>query len=173
MLKYSPHHFFASFFFTGDKRFECSQCKKRFMRSDHLTKHYKTHINTKNLWGFFFYQNTQNFTTGTSQEVCATHTKEITQMKPPKKSPLTDLMYKEILPWGWSNKAINYSLNPFLKDFSAGAKSVWMKLGFNSAAYRCLIPCRQPTEWFRDQHANGESAMVSVSVVSQKSRNVF
>lgn len=35
---------------TGDKRFECSQCQKRFMRSDHLTKHYKTHINTKNLW---------------------------------------------------------------------------------------------------------------------------
>uniref|UniRef100_H3C7L8 C2H2-type domain-containing protein n=1 Tax=Tetraodon nigroviridis TaxID=99883 RepID=H3C7L8_TETNG len=34
---------------TGDKRFECSQCQKRFMRSDHLTKHYKTHINTKNL----------------------------------------------------------------------------------------------------------------------------
>lgn len=35
---------------TGDKRFECNQCQKRFMRSDHLTKHYKTHINTKNLW---------------------------------------------------------------------------------------------------------------------------
>lgn len=34
---------------AGDKRFECSQCQKRFMRSDHLTKHYKTHINTKNL----------------------------------------------------------------------------------------------------------------------------
>ncbi|KAG7274977.1 hypothetical protein CRUP_001070 [Coryphaenoides rupestris] len=30
-------------------RFECNQCQKRFMRSDHLTKHYKTHINTKNL----------------------------------------------------------------------------------------------------------------------------
>jgi len=34
---------------AGDKRFECNQCQKRFMRSDHLTKHYKTHINTKNL----------------------------------------------------------------------------------------------------------------------------
>ncbi|MGH0162153.1 UNVERIFIED_CONTAM: hypothetical protein FKN15_042332 [Acipenser sinensis] len=35
--------------YRGDKRFECSQCQKRFMRSDHLTKHYKTHMNTKNL----------------------------------------------------------------------------------------------------------------------------
>lgn len=40
---------FVSSHVTGDKRFECSQCQKRFMRSDHLTKHYKTHINTKNL----------------------------------------------------------------------------------------------------------------------------
>nr|XP_025041001.1 transcription factor Sp2 [Pelodiscus sinensis] len=32
-----------------DKRFECAQCQKRFMRSDHLTKHYKTHLVTKNL----------------------------------------------------------------------------------------------------------------------------
>lgn len=35
--------------FPGDKRFECAQCQKRFMRSDHLTKHYKTHLVTKNL----------------------------------------------------------------------------------------------------------------------------
>lgn len=35
--------------FSGDKRFECNKCQKRFMRSDHLTKHYKTHINTKTL----------------------------------------------------------------------------------------------------------------------------
>lgn len=35
--------------FSGDKRFECAQCQKRFMRSDHLTKHYKTHLVTKNL----------------------------------------------------------------------------------------------------------------------------
>ncbi|NWT56313.1 SP2 factor, partial [Erythrocercus mccallii] len=34
---------------AGDKRFECAQCQKRFMRSDHLTKHYKTHLVTKNL----------------------------------------------------------------------------------------------------------------------------
>lgn len=34
---------------AGDKRFECTQCQKRFMRSDHLTKHYKTHLVTKNL----------------------------------------------------------------------------------------------------------------------------
>lgn len=52
MLKsMSPPHFLFPFHLsTGDKRFECSQCQKRFMRSDHLTKHYKTHINTKNLW---------------------------------------------------------------------------------------------------------------------------
>lgn len=37
------------FFFSGDKRFECAQCQKRFMRSDHLTKHYKTHLGTKGL----------------------------------------------------------------------------------------------------------------------------
>lgn len=37
------------FFFPGDKRFECAQCQKRFMRSDHLTKHYKTHLGTKGL----------------------------------------------------------------------------------------------------------------------------
>lgn len=46
------HHCFNSPFhlFSGDKRFECNKCQKRFMRSDHLTKHYKTHINTKSLW---------------------------------------------------------------------------------------------------------------------------
>lgn len=38
-----------SFALPGDKRFECGQCQKRFMRSDHLTKHYKTHMVTKNL----------------------------------------------------------------------------------------------------------------------------
>lgn len=37
------------FALPGDKRFECGQCQKRFMRSDHLTKHYKTHMVTKNL----------------------------------------------------------------------------------------------------------------------------
>ena len=30
---------------TGEKRFECPECQKRFMRSDHLTKHRKTHKN--------------------------------------------------------------------------------------------------------------------------------
>lgn len=29
------------------KRFECPECSKRFMRSDHLSKHVKTHQNKK------------------------------------------------------------------------------------------------------------------------------
>lgn len=33
--------------FTGEKRFECPECSKRFMRSDHLSKHVKTHQNKK------------------------------------------------------------------------------------------------------------------------------
>ena len=28
---------------SGEKRFECADCGKRFMRSDHLTKHMRTH----------------------------------------------------------------------------------------------------------------------------------
>ena len=28
---------------TGEKRFQCPECGKRFMRSDHLSKHIKTH----------------------------------------------------------------------------------------------------------------------------------
>ena len=28
---------------AGEKRFQCSECLKRFMRSDHLSKHLKTH----------------------------------------------------------------------------------------------------------------------------------
>jgi len=28
---------------TGEKRFVCPKCGKRFMRSDHLSKHSKTH----------------------------------------------------------------------------------------------------------------------------------
>ncbi|MEQ2181788.1 hypothetical protein GOODEAATRI_015128, partial [Goodea atripinnis] len=31
----------------GEKRFECPECSKRFMRSDHLSKHIKTHQNKK------------------------------------------------------------------------------------------------------------------------------
>lgn len=31
---------------TGEKRFECPECSKRFMRSDHLAKHVRIH--TKN-----------------------------------------------------------------------------------------------------------------------------
>lgn len=27
----------------GEKRFQCPECLKRFMRSDHLSKHLKTH----------------------------------------------------------------------------------------------------------------------------------
>uniref|UniRef100_A0A4W5KTA1 C2H2-type domain-containing protein n=1 Tax=Hucho hucho TaxID=62062 RepID=A0A4W5KTA1_9TELE len=30
-----------------EKRFECPECSKRFMRSDHLSKHIKTHLNKK------------------------------------------------------------------------------------------------------------------------------
>lgn len=35
------------FFCLGEKRFECPECSKRFMRSDHLSKHVKTHQNKK------------------------------------------------------------------------------------------------------------------------------
>lgn len=33
--------------FSGEKRFACPECPKRFMRSDHLSKHVKTHLNKK------------------------------------------------------------------------------------------------------------------------------
>lgn len=33
--------------FSGEKRFVCPECPKRFMRSDHLSKHIKTHLNKK------------------------------------------------------------------------------------------------------------------------------
>lgn len=36
---------FLLLFFAGEKKFECTECGKRFMRSDHLTKHVRTHIN--------------------------------------------------------------------------------------------------------------------------------
>uniref|UniRef100_A0A1A9ZX95 C2H2-type domain-containing protein n=1 Tax=Glossina pallidipes TaxID=7398 RepID=A0A1A9ZX95_GLOPL len=29
---------------TGEKRFECMQCTKRFSRNDHLSKHLATHV---------------------------------------------------------------------------------------------------------------------------------
>lgn len=32
---------------TGEKKFSCPECPKRFMRSDHLSKHIKTHLNKK------------------------------------------------------------------------------------------------------------------------------
>lgn len=32
---------------SGEKKFVCSECSKRFMRSDHLAKHIKTHQNKK------------------------------------------------------------------------------------------------------------------------------
>jgi uncharacterized Zn-finger protein len=28
---------------TGEKRFQCTECNKKFMRSDHLSKHIRTH----------------------------------------------------------------------------------------------------------------------------------
>lgn len=37
----------TAIFFIGEKRFECPECSKRFMRSDHLSKHVKTHQNKK------------------------------------------------------------------------------------------------------------------------------
>lgn len=38
---------FCFSFKKGEKRFECPECSKRFMRSDHLSKHVKTHQNKK------------------------------------------------------------------------------------------------------------------------------
>lgn len=38
---------FISPSFSGEKRFVCPECPKRFMRSDHLSKHIKTHLNKK------------------------------------------------------------------------------------------------------------------------------
>lgn len=38
---------FFGFSPLGEKRFECPECSKRFMRSDHLSKHIKTHQNKK------------------------------------------------------------------------------------------------------------------------------
>lgn len=32
---------------TGEKRFQCPDCQKKFMRSDHLSKHIKTHQKQK------------------------------------------------------------------------------------------------------------------------------
>ena len=34
------------FCFPGEKRFGCNECDKKFMRSDHLTKHLRTHRKT-------------------------------------------------------------------------------------------------------------------------------
>lgn len=38
---------FTSDAVLGEKRFACPECPKRFMRSDHLSKHIKTHMNKK------------------------------------------------------------------------------------------------------------------------------
>ena len=35
----------------GEKKFTCTECPKRFMRSDHLSKHLKTHLNKKGTTG--------------------------------------------------------------------------------------------------------------------------
>lgn len=40
---------FLSPLFTGEKKFVCTECSKRFMRSDHLAKHIKTHQNKKGI----------------------------------------------------------------------------------------------------------------------------
>lgn len=34
---------------AGEKKFVCTECSKRFMRSDHLAKHIKTHQNKKGI----------------------------------------------------------------------------------------------------------------------------
>lgn len=42
--------YFTLFYFltiSGEKKFACPECPKRFMRSDHLSKHIKTHLNKK------------------------------------------------------------------------------------------------------------------------------
>jgi len=39
----------CAFWLAGEKRFGCSECDKKFMRSDHLTKHLRTHRKTYNL----------------------------------------------------------------------------------------------------------------------------
>lgn len=43
---------------TGEKRFQCPECSKKFMRSDHLSKHIKTHTKqriTVRTWKLFTY----------------------------------------------------------------------------------------------------------------------
>ena len=35
------------FLFIGEKKFQCDECNKRFMRSDHLSKHIRTHQNKR------------------------------------------------------------------------------------------------------------------------------
>ena len=42
---------FCLFYFTGEKRFACPVCNKKFMRSDHLSKHVKTHSEAGNKTG--------------------------------------------------------------------------------------------------------------------------
>jgi hypothetical protein len=42
---------FCTLNFLGEKRFECKECHKRFMRSDHLSKHRKTHYNNRPVKG--------------------------------------------------------------------------------------------------------------------------
>ncbi|XP_012660948.1 transcription factor Sp1 [Otolemur garnettii] len=41
------HLTFFVFLYLGEKKFACPECPKRFMRSDHLSKHIKTHQNKK------------------------------------------------------------------------------------------------------------------------------
>uniref|UniRef100_A0A8C2ETE3 Sp4 transcription factor n=1 Tax=Cyprinus carpio TaxID=7962 RepID=A0A8C2ETE3_CYPCA len=40
-------NFMQKLMVASEKRFECPECSKRFMRSDHLSKHIKTHQNKK------------------------------------------------------------------------------------------------------------------------------
>lgn len=50
-IKCIPHQtlYFSNCIFcvAGEKKFVCPECSKRFMRSDHLAKHIKTHSNKK------------------------------------------------------------------------------------------------------------------------------
>lgn len=51
LSKYIQHQtlYLSNYIFSlaGEKKFVCPECSKRFMRSDHLAKHIKTHQNKK------------------------------------------------------------------------------------------------------------------------------
>uniref|UniRef100_A0A8C6EE54 Sp1 transcription factor n=1 Tax=Microcebus murinus TaxID=30608 RepID=A0A8C6EE54_MICMU len=56
---------------TGEKKFACPECPKRFMRSDHLSKHIKTHQNKKGGPGVALSVGTLPWTVGQVQKAAA------------------------------------------------------------------------------------------------------